>query len=90
MEHDIPKLLNMLQEKGMKVADYTKMGKGGERPKGFRKAACGYHSNGGRCGWGVDGVGCGYSHPIFWSELEQCSDDKMGKVCLQGIFCKCM
>jgi len=69
------------------VAGYTKMGKVGEGPKGFRKAACGYHLNGGRCGWGVVGVGCGYSHPTFWEEIEQCGDDKIGKVCSQGFFC---
>ena len=66
---------------------YKKMGNGREGPKGFRKAACGYHLNGGRCGWGVDGMGCGYSHPTFWSELEQCGDDKIGTVCSQGFFC---
>ena len=74
----------LLQEKGIKLTGYMKMGKGGEGPKGFRKAACGYHLNGGGCGWGVDGVGCGYSHPTFWEELEQCGDDKNGKVCSQG------
>ena len=32
-------------------------------------------------------MGCGYSHPTFWEEIEQCGDDKIGKVCSQGFFC---